>query len=40
MKDRISALMDGEVDDKSAAQVIDALRTRRRGGAEPGALTT
>jgi sigma-E factor negative regulatory protein RseA len=25
MKDRISALMDGEVDDKSAAQAIDAL---------------
>src|SRR5262245_31541559 len=25
MKDRISALMDGEVDDKSAAQVLDAL---------------
>ena len=25
MKDRLSALMDGELDDKSAAQVIDAL---------------
>jgi sigma-E factor negative regulatory protein RseA len=25
MKDRISALMDGELDDKSAAQLIDAL---------------
>jgi sigma-E factor negative regulatory protein RseA len=29
MKDRLSALMDGELDDKSAAEVIDALGRER-----------
>jgi sigma-E factor negative regulatory protein RseA len=29
MKDRLSALMDGELDDKSAAEVIEALRHDR-----------
>jgi sigma-E factor negative regulatory protein RseA len=29
MKDKISALMDGELDDKSAAQLLDALASER-----------
>jgi sigma-E factor negative regulatory protein RseA len=34
MKDRISVLMDGELDDRSAAQVIDALANRSEAGSE------
>ena len=34
MKDRISVLMDGELDDRSAAQVIDALADRSQTGSE------
>jgi sigma-E factor negative regulatory protein RseA len=34
MKDRISALMDGEADDKSAAQVLDALGEASADGRE------
>ena len=37
MNDRISALMDGELDDKSAAQLIEALARDARGGRAPGA---
>ena len=35
MKDRISVLMDGELDDRSAAQVIDALAGRSEAGGKP-----
>jgi sigma-E factor negative regulatory protein RseA len=31
MKDRISALMDGELDERAAAQAIDAIRSDRQG---------
>jgi len=31
MKDRISVLMDGELDDRSAAQAIDALADDETG---------
>jgi len=34
MKDRISVLMDGELDDRSAAQVIDVLAGRSEAGGE------
>ena len=40
MKDRISALMDGELDDESAARAIDALAKRRAKRATPGAPIT
>jgi sigma-E factor negative regulatory protein RseA len=36
MKDRISVLMDGELDDRSAAQVIDALAAGTQAGTQAG----
>jgi len=36
MKDRISVLMDGELDDRSAAQVIDAVTSSSNAGSQAG----
>ena len=40
MKEQISALMDGELDDESAAQTIDAGGRDAGGAATPGAPIT